>query len=348
MARRCSTSDLQLRDGLWFQVDATLRPLEQSERPAWCLMPDDRMVVFGGQAGSSMAAVRWTGIYSPIDTPALAADFMRLFGGASLPKDQRVIEFYRDYGPLRQKAQTDEGETGAWVARLSAAARRELPAEVRLLLCEPLWSVAEVGREMRLFYEVYRALASDDLASLRSMLGGVPQGEEVRGVRLAATGVSLLTAEAEPVQKPERRRRSSSAALERPTTSVPADVARRPLTDAECRRWGNQVLADQLTAAQHHSSVKWMVDDEPGGYRLVRGRTFPDLVVAMYLQLGDMMERGKVYRTCEGCDGPFWSEGGKRKFCDTLCGDAYRQRRFYRHTRPRAASSRDSKIRRSR
>lgn len=348
MAKKPAPPDLHLRDGLWFRVEATIRPLEQSERPAWSLVPDDRMVVFGGQSGPGMATVRWTGPYSPVKTPALSADFMRLFGGASLPRDQRVMEFYRDYGPLRQKAQSDGTETGAWVARLPAAARRELSVEARLLLCEPLWSVAEAAREMRLFYEVYRALASDDLASLRPMLSGVPQGEEVRGVRLAATGISLLTAEAEPVQKPKRRRKSGSAAVERPTTSVPADVARRPLTDAECRRWGNQVLADQLTAAQHHSSVKWMVDEEEGSYQLVQGRTFPDLVVAMYLQLGDMMERGEVYRTCEGCGGPFWSQGGKRKFCDTLCGDAYRQRRFYRHTRPRAASSRDSTTTRSR
>jgi len=348
MAKKPPPPDPQLRDGLWFQVDATIRPLEQSERPAWSLVPDDRMVVFGGQTGSGMAAVRWTDPYSPVDTPALSADFMRLFGGASLPRDQRVIEFYREYGPLRQKTESDGRETGAWVERLSAPARRELSAEVRLLLCEPLWSVAEVGREMRLFYEVYRALASDDLTSLRSILGGVPQGEEVRGVRLAATGISLLTAEAEPEKRPKGRRRSSSAAVERPTTSVPADVARRPLTDEECRRWGNQVLADQLTAAQQHSSVKWMVDDESGEYQLVRGRTFPDLAVGMYLQLGDMMEQGEIYRTCEGCGGPFWSRGGKRKFCDTLCGDAYRQRRFYRHPRPRAASSRDSRTRRSR
>ena len=340
MGRKPTTPDPQLRDGLWFQVEASIRPLEPWERPAWSLVPDHRMVVFAERTASRMVGPRWVGIYSPLDTPALSADFMRLFGGGQLPRDQRVAEFYRTHGALSPKAVVDGEESGAWVARLSPQARRLLSAEARLRLCEPLWWVAEQAREMRLFYDVYRALAVGDLPSLRSMLGGVPQGEEVRGVRLAPTGISLLTAEAEPEQKTQGRRRAGSAAVERPTTSVGADVPRRPLTDDECHTWGYRLLADRLTVAQQQSSVKWMVDEEGGSYQLVQGRTFPDLVVAMYLQLGDMMARSELYRTCQGCGGPFWSRGGKQKFCDTLCGDAYRQRRFYRHPQPRAASSR--------
>jgi hypothetical protein len=192
--------------------------------------------------------------------------------------------------------------------------------------------VVEQARQLRLFYDVYRALAGDDLPALRSMLGQVPQGEEVRGVRLAPTGLSLLTAQAEPEIPGSRR--AGSAAVERPAASVSGDVPRRPLADEECRHWGYQLLAEFLTAAQAQSSVKWMVDEQGGSHQLVQGRTFPDLVVAMYLQLGDMMRRGERYRTCQGCAGPFWSPRGKRKFCDPRCGDAYRQRHRYRHKGP--------------
>jgi len=333
-------SDRHLRDGLWYQVEPTLRPLEPHERPAWSLVPDGRMVVFGEPTASGMLTAPWVGAWSPLDTPALSADFMRLFGGGQLPRDERVVEFYRSYGPLAQKAAINGQQTGAWVARLSPQARRQLSAEARLGLCEPLWWVAEQAREMRLLYDVYRALAEDDLPSLRFMLGGVPQGEEVRGVRLAPTGISLLTAEAEPQQKRQGRRRAGSVAVERPAADVSANVPRRPLTDEECRHWGYQLLAGQLSAAQQQSSVKWMVEQEAGSYQLVQGRSFPDLVVAMYLQLGEVMRRGERYRTCQGCGGPFWSRGGKQKFCDTRCGDAYRQRRFYRHPQTEGASSR--------
>jgi len=340
MRAKPKRSDPQLRDGLWFQVEASIRPLEPYERPAWCLVADDRMVTFGERTASGMFAPRWVGIYSPLDTPALSADFMRLFGGGQLPRDQRVAKFYRQYGPLYQKAVIAGEETGAWVARLSPQARRQVSAEARLRLCEPLWWVVEQAREMRLFYHVYRALAADDLPALRSMLGQVPQGEEVRGVRLAPTGISLLTAEAEPEHKTQGRRRAGSAAVERPAASVSGDVPRRPLADEECRHWGYQLLADQLTAAQGQSSVKWMVDEQGGSHQLVQGRTFADLTLAMYLQLGDMMRRGERYRICQGCGGPFWSPGGKRKFCDPRCGDAYRQRRFYRHPQTGAGPSR--------
>ena len=77
--------------------------------------------------------------------------------------------------------------------------------------------------------------------------------------------------------------------------------------------------------------LRLWTDDPMVIYRLFCGTAIGGLVVAMYLQLGDMKTRGELYRTCQGCGGPFWSPGGKQKFCDSLCGDAFRQRRFYRH-----------------
>jgi hypothetical protein len=296
------------------------------------------MVVFGERTRSELLVPRWVGIYSPLETPALAADFMRLFAGGQRPRGERVVEFYRRYGPLFQKVVVDGEQTASWVARLSPEARQPLSAEARLCLHEPLWWIAEQAREMRLFHDVFRALASGDMVSLRAMLRGVPQGEEVRGVDVAPTGISLLTAEAEPRRKTPGRRRVGSVAMARHEAEVSADVPRRPLTDEECRYWGYQLLAGRLNAAQRQSSVRWMVErDEGGNHQLVRGRTFPDLVVAMYLQLGEMVSRGVPYRTCQGCGGPFWSRGGKRKFCDARCGDAYRQRHFYRRPRPRSS-----------
>ena len=182
-------------------------------------------------------------------------------------------------------------------------------------------------------------LVARELAKLPGVLdAAVVMATEANKAILQEAG--LLTAEAEPQQKRQGRRRAGSAAVERPAADVSANVPRRPLTDEECRHWGYQLLAGQLSAAQQQSSVKWMVEQEGGSYGLVQGRSFPDLVVAMYLQLGEMMRRGERYRTCQGCGGPFWFRGGKQKFCDTRCGDAYRQRRFYRHPQTEAASSR--------
>ena len=254
---------------------------------------------------------------------------MRLFGRGKLPRDPRVLEFYRRYGPVSQSKTLKDSPV--WLSRLSARARSRLSAEARQGLCEPLWWVAEEARRMWLCYELYRSLLQEDLPSVRALLGEVPQGEDVRGTRLSPIGISLLTAEAEP--RPGGRRRAGSAALERPAERVSAQVPGRPLTDEECCRWGWRLLADRLTAAQEQSSVNWLVDEEEGRYRLVKGRRFRDLVVAMYLQLGEMMDRGELYRTCRGCGGPFWPARGKQRFCDPRCGDAYRQRRFYRRSR---------------
>ncbi len=318
-------------NGLWVKIEASLRPLEPWEKPSWCPVPDDRMVCFGERGRGGMLAPPWVDTYSPLDTPSLPADFMRLFGGERMPRDDRVVEFYRRYGHVGNQKTLQESPV--WLDRLSARARSQLSEEARLGLCEPLWWVAEEARQMRLCYELYRAFIREDLSSVRALLGEVPQGEEVRGIRLSPTGISLLTAEAEPEVKSRGRRRAGPAAVERPAESVSAQVPRRPLNDQECYRWGWRLLADQLTVAQERSSVNWLVEEEEGRCRLVKGRRFRDLVVAMYLQLGEMMDRRELYRTCRGCGGPFWPARGKQRFCDPRCGDAYRQRRFYRQSR---------------
>jgi hypothetical protein len=336
MSRGPARADTSSPERFWFRVEASLRRVEPEERPAWCLVPDDRMVVYGELTPSGVWAPRAAGLYSPLATPTLCPDFMRLFGAGPLPRDQRVLGFYGQYGALDQKTRGDGPETSAWLARVLAHGRRPRTGEARLGFCEPLWWVAEQAREMRLCYDVYQALVGDDLASLRAMLGEVPQGEEVRGVRLAAAGLSLLTAEAEP--PPTRPgRRVGSAAVERPAAEASRELARRPLTEEECSTWGYRMLAERFTAVQQQSSVKWMLDAEGARPRLVQSRTFPDLVVAMYLQLAELVAAGQLYRTCEACGGPFWAKPGKQRFCDRQCGDAWRQRHRYRDPNWQAA-----------
>jgi hypothetical protein len=76
-------------------------------------------------------------------------------------------------------------------------------------------------------------------------------------------------------------------------------------------------------------------DSDPLG--LVRCRSAQDLTAAMYLQLGELVARHVVLYQCEGCGRLFYRRHGKQRFCAASCGDAARQRDYYRNAKAAAA-----------
>ena len=83
-------------------------------------------------------------------------------------------------------------------------------------------------------------------------------------------------------------------------------------------------MEDPLGESSQHPEVA------SGVAGLVRGHRFRDLLAAIYVQLADMVCDSKVYQVCPGCGGPFHPTDGRQKYCDPRCGDAARQRLFYR------------------
>lgn len=202
-----------------------------------------------------------------------------------------------------------------------------------------MWWVRRRAREVRATYDLYRALRTDDPQGLRALLPTVPKGMRLERLEIEDGHIIPYVAEEEP--KSTGRRRAGSAAMEQRIDHLPSERPRRSLTDAECRWWGRQLLAQQLTWGERGAEMKWYLEHPPaessqhpevasGVPGLVRARVFPNLLTAIYLQLGD---RGEVYKVCPGCGGPFYRGDGRQKYCDPRCGDAARQRLIYRQPR---------------
>jgi hypothetical protein len=318
---------------LWERVEVSLRPLEDWERPVSGSGAEDRVIVIAREPGSHLPVAHGVGVYQPLEELSLLPDFMRLFAGTSRPRAARVIGFYGRYGALRQRI-TLEGELlPAWAGRLSAAARARLTPDARWLE-EPGWWVEEQARELRLGYALYGALQEDNLVALRGMLGGVPEGKRIDRFALEAGQIKSYVADEEVLPGEQPRPRAGSAAVEQPGDAYPPGTPLRALTDEECRREGGRLLTAQLSAAMDRFSTTWSTQiTSDGRARLVRFRTFPDLVTVMWEQLGDLIARGASYPICRGCGGAFLPTG-KQRFCDKLCGDAWRQRHVYRKRQP--------------
>jgi len=120
----------------------------------------------------------------------------------------------------------------------------------------------------------------------------------------------------------------------------------RPMTEEEARHWGRVVLAGQLNAAEQRSYRVWVdraqllpqAYSRPGApdgsapeksMDLVRVRGFRGLTTAIYLQLGELLERDAVLRHCPGCQRLFYPARSDQIYCDPNCGDAARQRQRY-------------------
>jgi hypothetical protein len=325
--------------GLWFQLEADLRPLRSEEFPGFAPVDDDRMVVWAETAPHGILRMRDRGWYAPLRASDLSAHFMRLFAGAGRPRAARVREFYARYGALKETSPADHGEIPAWAAHLPPESRASLADEARLLLCEPLWWVRRRAREVRRTYDLYLALRADDPQSLRALLPRVPEGMHLDRLKIEDGHIIPYVAEEEP--KRSGRRRVGSAAVEQREESISPERPRRPLTDEECRGWGRWLLAEQLSRGEQGSDMKWYLENPQakslwhpqvasGVPGLVRARRFRSLLAAIYVQLADMVSDSKVYQICLGCGGPFHPSDGRQRYCDPRCGDAARQRLFYR------------------
>jgi len=358
------TPSRELSVGMWFQLRARLRPLHPWERPADAEISDDRMVEFF-RTDRGAITPDWTGIYYPLLAVDLVPEFLHVFGGGRTAPEKEVEGFYARYGCLHEQVGIEGNAVPAWAERLAPEDRKQLSPEVWTLLCEPIWWLQERARDVRLTYDLYLALKEKRTASLRAMLGGVPEGKRIIGMGITrGTVIRTVTGD-----DPGAGRRAGSFSME----TDPADDSRReaaddqagdvisarslrPLTEEECRSWAGVLLASQLNIGEEGSKRRWSrylnvpqfptpKDQRPLGkptadsVGLVRYLSCENLLAAMYMQLGELVYNDTVLRQCPGCNRLFYRHHGKQNYCSLSCGDAARQRGYYRTAKDRAMKS---------
>ena len=324
------------REDLRYGVQARIRPLRRGEFPAGGTVDDTRMVHYFIAMGKNTVhpdLVTSSG-YRPLEERELLTTVMHVFGREQSPSDNEVVAFYRRYGPVAGAAVVAGALVPAWAERLQLADRDELPPEVMRFACEPVWWVREQARELRLTYDLYRALREADLASLRSLLGGVPEGKQVVDVHIVQGRLFRDVADSLP---------PSAAGKE----STPAQQAAEltPLSALDCRVWAATLIARQLNRAEAGVRRTWEMvwptypippeiqpEGEPESERLdvLPVWRSDGLVPAIYLQLGELVKRRELLRQCPGCDRLFYAGRANRQYCSAACGDATRQRIYYR------------------
>jgi len=341
--------------GLWPQVRARVRTAQEWELPAGAGVRDDRVVEFWQATGSGLHILDDSGLYSPLREPDLLGKFTHVFAGQRLPTDKAVVDFYAQYGPLQEFVIIDDQRLPIWTQRLDPQDQERLSAEARHGLIEPLWWVREQALELRLTYDLYVALKERRTASLRALLGDLPSGKRILSMYILAGRLMRDLVEEQEVGRGENlsrqegvvRRPAGSFAMESQPSGAGAPPPRlRPLTEEEARYWGRMVLTSQLNAAEERSIRRWVPQEqilpqaysrrgEPDGgapedsLELVRVRGFSGLTTALYLQLGDLLERDAVLRHCPGCQRLFYPARSDQIYCDARCGDAARQRVHY-------------------
>ena len=351
MSSNTKPYEVELALGMWFRVRARLRPLHDWERPVDADPGDQRMVEFFRYRGG-MVELDDTEWYFPLQERDLVGEFMHLFGGEAEATDARVIDFYGRYGPLRERVLREGEQFPTWALRLEQEAQEQLSTEARLLMCEPLWWLRERARELRLTYDLYRALKEDRLSFVRALIGGIPQGKRLIG--LSITGGRVIR----DVTDDDGRKVGSFSVVQLPADeggeTEEEGKTLRPLTDDECAGWGDLLLASQLNIGEQRSVRRWSPvlltrgplrrggpDGEPaaGALRLDRARSARDLLGAMYLQLGELAKDSALMRQCEGCRRLFFPKRVDQRFCDSRCGDAARQRAYYAEAKKKAGAA---------
>ncbi len=348
LQRRISYEE-EARMGLAWQVRARLRPLQAWEQPPDADLCDDRMVEFF-MVKDGMTTLDSVGAYYPLLAPDLLPDFLALFAREPPAPERKVVEFYARYGAVSEHVLIDGKRWPAWTARLSAEDRGQLSTEARLGLCEPIWWLRERARELRVTYDIYVALREGSLPALRAMIGRVPEGKRIISIGIAAGQISRTVTDDER----GAGRRAGSFAPEPDPAPVTDPSTLAPLPDEQVLFWARQLLAYQLNIGESRSKRRWdQYVDLPGiptpreqqalgapasdPLGLVRCRSAQDLTAAMYLQLGELAARHVVLYQCEGCGRLFYRHHGKQRFCGASCGDAARQRDYYRNAKATAA-----------
>ena len=351
--------------GSWSRVRARIRPLRPSEAPAASPTLDGRMVEFFRVYRGGLEPdwpEDWS--YNPLREPKLLTDFLHVFGRDQAPTDEEVIDFYGRYGRLGEHTtvQTAAGIQYAplWIDRLEPEDQQQLVLEKKgLPWCEPVWWLRERGREMRLLYQLYLGLQENRLNSLRSLLGPVPEGKWICGIEILA-GTVIRDVAAEHTRVPGLPDESTRERL----SAAPPESERKlqPLSDEECVRWARRLLASRLTAGEGRTFTEWVdvrqalecaTKGEPDGSPrsgtagLVRVRPVQSLLAALYVHLVQLVSAGVVLRQCPGCDRLFYPGRSDQEYCDPRCGDAARQRIYYRQ-RKESRSAPSPRRRRSR
>jgi hypothetical protein len=336
---------LSAPEGLWIKVRARIRRLQEWERPEGLEIADDRMVEFASDQ-QGMLIEDWFDLYQPLLEPELWPEFVRLFADETPPSAPEVIRFYGRYGPLRVTAEEGKKQAPAWTQRLSERARRRLAPEAGRGLCEPLWWLQEKARELKLTYEVYAALQQGRLSELAARLGPVPEGKQIIQVSIEGDQLVRWAVDEEAEGKRQRGRASSAPVEERLSAEPSPGVASRALLQEEARHLAMQVLAGQLNQGEERGYRRWAVyqplplgdrrrqpwgEPSPASLALVRDQYFRDLLAAMYLLLGELVAQRSVLRVCSGCRRLFYPGRRDQVYCSKHCGDATRQRLYYRN-----------------
>jgi hypothetical protein len=338
----------ELREGSRMGVRARLRPLQEEEAPPGTAQADCRMVEYFCQEGGQVWPDRLDPEteYQPLRTPELLGEFLHVFGGERSPSDAAVTSFYARFGPITESVPRDGKPFPAWAERLEPEAVAGLSVAARLLLCEPVWWLRERARDLRLTYDIYLALVEDRKAFLRSLLGDLSPRQRLRKAQIV--GGRIIRDVVDALLPPPSRRASSPEAKR---VSLRTWEAQR---DEYSARVAADLLADQLNKAEAQSRRLWVVTGrawargrkgEPAGQprpdalRLVRTRYVSDLVTAMYLQLGECVEGRTILRQCPGCDRLFYPARRNQEYCTARCGDAARQRLYYRARQQRLDQS---------
>jgi len=316
-----------------YGVQARIRRLREGEAPAGGAVDDQRMVeYFKGEGNAALIDQVAFSDYLPLQERDLLTTVMHLFGREQSPSDDEVVAFYRRYGPLGGAVSTNEGVFPPWAARLRPADRERLPMEVIRLACEPLWWVREQARELRLTYDLYLGLRDNDLPCLRRLLGGVPAGKRIADIYIV---------EGQLFRDVVDEKGPPSAEGEPGSGREPAEL--EPMSGKDCRLWAAALVARQLTKAEAHVArswqISWPIDAPPrspepdsSGEDLVVVRVVHchDLMAPIYLQLGELVQQRAVLRQCPGCSRLFYPGRANKQYCSPACGDATRQRTYYR------------------
>ena len=328
--------------GWCWRVRARIRPAKPFELPPG--VSDTRMVQFSTTTESGMQIIDYVAFYDPMPDLDLIGVFIHIFADHQ-PSDTQVIDFYDRYGPLSHHETVDGESLPAWVWRLQPEDREKLSTEARFGQCEPLWWVRERAMELRLSYDLWAALRQYNVPALRALLGGVPEGKVLTGIAIVAGRVVHTVVD----EKDVGRGQAGSFSLESHAANAAAGSI-RPLTDDECRLWGRRALAAQLNVGESRTKREWAARDdlfiqassrEPpkGTPDLVRVTGFHGLDTALHLQLAELVDRDLILRQCIGCQRLFYPRRTDQRYCTAACGDATRQRGYYRQQKRRTAAT---------
>jgi hypothetical protein len=327
----------------WHRVRSRLKPGTPVETFGGTdrAVADDRVVDFSHRSGDLLLPA-FTSSYAPLQVPGLLGDFLYIFAPPHVPTDEEILTFYGESGPIR-----DDG----WRERLLAADVAELPEAALLGLREPVWYLRELATELQICCTLYSGIAENRPDLLREVLGRAPSSGVLVQVMLLAGELHKPWA-----SEADRRQRVGSFGQWEPSAEDPG----REFTAEECFDLARALLSGKLNEYEAKAHRRWVRrTQQPSaelGRRTRRAKeteenpiltgtrtvVFSSLITALYLQLSDAAERGRLLRRCRGCERFFWPDRPNQDYCKTRCANSYRRRQFTRRRAGDAGPSRQS------